>query len=246
MVSDKQAMKFRISPYAAILAIFILTEAAIYLSFNIIMATEGRDPIYLKYSGILICLAFSALSCSFFRRDGVVLTAAMVFTAISDFFIFVLNGFYELGVSTFIITQFVYLYRLYADRLSKVYITLAVRVLIAAALMIILNMLGVLDFLTAVVAIYIVMLIFNLAEAAYLSRYGLKNALFAVGLALFLCCDVCVGLNNFGSVLGIALPQGVLTFVSYAMWAFYLPSQVCIVCSAQRGGISLRRNDDAK
>ena len=57
MVSDKQAMKFRISPYAAILAIFILTEAAIYLSFNIIMATEGRDPIYLKYSGILICLA---------------------------------------------------------------------------------------------------------------------------------------------------------------------------------------------
>ena len=239
-------MKFRISPYAAILAVFILIEAAIYISFNIIMATEGRDPIYLKYSGILLCLAVAALLCIFFRRDGVVLTAAMVFTAISDFLIFVLNDFYELGVSTFIITQFAYLYRLYADRLSKVYITLAVRVLLAASLLVILNMLGALDFLTAVVAIYIVMLICNLAEAAYLSLYSPKNALFAAGLALFLCCDICVGLNNFGSVLGIALPEGVLTFVSYAMWAFYLPSQVCIVCSAQRGGISLRRNDDAK
>lgn len=225
----------------AVLAIFIICEAAIYVAFNAIAAAGGSDPVYLKYSSILVCLAVAGSMCYFCGRDGIVLTVALAFTAFSDYFILVRDDNYELGVCTFIITQFAYLYRLYADRPGKICVTLAVRVLLAAVVMAILKMYATLDFLVAVVTIYIVMLFVNLVEAAYLGRYGYKNTLFAIGLVLFFCCDVCVGLHNFDSVLGVELPQGLITFVSYAMWAFYLPSQVCIVCSARRGGLILGR-----
>lgn len=239
-------MKVKITPYSVLLTIFILTEAAIYIAFNVIAATGGDDPIYLKYTSILICLAVSASLIYFFRRDAIIITVALAFTAFSDYFILVLDDFYELGVSTFIITQFAYLYRLYADRLNKLYLTLAIRVLLVAAIITVLKLYATLNFLVAIVAIYIVMLFCNMAEALILSRYSYKNTLFGLGLALFFCCDICVGLNNFEAVLGIELPEGLLAFVSFAMWAFYLPSQVCIVCSAQKDGISLRRLPDAK
>lgn len=239
-------MKVRITPYSVILTIFILTEAAIYIAFNAIAASGGNDPIYLKYASVLVCLAFAGGMCYFCGRDGIVLTVALAFTAFSDYFILVLDDLYELGVSTFIITQCAYLYRLYADRRDKLYISLSVRVLLVAILLTVLKLYAVLDFLVAVVATYIVMLFVNMAEALTLARLGYKNTLFALGMVLFFCCDICVGLNNFESVLGIELSRGLLAFVSYAMWAFYLPSQVCIVCSARRGGLKIRRQLNAE
>ena len=54
--------------------------------------------------------------------------------------------------------------------------------------------------------------------------------LFAVGLTLFVGCDVCVGLFN-------ALPPGSPPYsaASVGMWFFYLPSQVLITLSALPG-----------
>lgn len=52
-------------------------------------------------------------------------------------------------------------------------------------------------------------------------------ALFAWGLSLFVCCDVCVGLWN----LSVPLPPALLEFARVGMWLFYLPSQVLIVLS---------------
>lgn len=69
---------------------------------------------------------------------------------------------------------------------------------------------------------------------------------FALGLTLFLCCDLCVGLHNFSlfpAQLQQALPQFLAQFVptslpswledfaAVGMWAFYLPSQILIVLS---------------
>ena len=61
-------------------------------------------------------------------------------------------------------------------------------------------------------------------------RMGRPGRLFAVGLALSVGCDVCVGLFN-------ALPPGSAPYfaVSVGMWLFYLPSQVLIALSAFPG-----------
>ena len=60
------------------------------------------------------------------------------------------------------------------------------------------------------------------------SRQERKWLLFAAGLALFFCCDLCVGLHNLPS-LGSA---GLHRFANVAMWGFYLPGQCLIRASA--------------
>ena len=53
-------------------------------------------------------------------------------------------------------------------------------------------------------------------------------ALFALGLTLFVGCDVCVGIFNLPGL----LPDALYQFSRIGMWLFYLPSQVLIALSA--------------
>ncbi len=99
-----------------ITALFIAAETAIFIAFNVLVATRPDDPVYLKYSGVLLCLAASAALCAFYKSDAVLLTAAIAFTAVSDYFILVIDKFYELGVTTFFIAQCIYFFRLYKNR----------------------------------------------------------------------------------------------------------------------------------
>ena len=180
---------------------FIAIEAIIYITFNILSATLPGDPIYLKYAGVLLCLAVAASMIWFYRdKDAVILTCALVFTAISDLFILVLDDYYQIGLVTFIATQTVYLYRLYRDRMDKIKITVLIRVLLMALMLAVVDVImadnGGLNFMLAEVCVYIIMLAGNVVDAFILCGRGFKNILFAVGLLLFLCCDICVGLDN--------------------------------------------------
>ncbi|MGN0806618.1 MAG: lysoplasmalogenase family protein [Candidatus Coproplasma sp.] len=231
-----------------IFLIFIAVEAVIYVVFNVLAALGEPDPIYLKYAGVLLCLAVLLVVVIMpnSNRDNALMLAALFFTAISDLFILVLDKYYEIGLVTFIIVQALYLYRLYADRLKKIYISLAVRLFVMVALIVTFAVIGKLNLLVAECAIYITMLVGNVADAFIVCGKGVKNLLFAIGLALFLGCDFCVGLHNFGTVLGVALPDWLVTFAAFAIWAFYLPSQVLITLSANKGGLSLKENKEVK
>ncbi|MGN0812340.1 MAG: lysoplasmalogenase family protein [Candidatus Coproplasma sp.] len=224
-----------------IFLVFIAVEAVIYIIFNVLAAVGTPDPVYLKYAGVLLCLAvlLAVLLMPGSSRDNAVMLAALFFTAISDLFILVLDKYYEVGLVTFIIVQTLYLYRLYADRLKKVFITLGVRIGVMVAIIITFAALGKLNLLVAECAIYITMLVCNVADAFIVCRKGVKDLLFAIGLLLFLGCDICVGLHNLGSVLGVTLPGWLVQFVSVAIWAFYLPSQVLITLSVNKGGLRL-------
>ncbi len=222
---------------------FITAEASIYIAFNVIAALGGPDPIYLKYASVLLCLLMCLAQIYFCGTDAVIVSCAMAATAVSDLFILVLGRHYEIGLVTFIIAQSCYLIRMYRGRLKKIYITLIVRAAAAYALIAVLVLTVSHEFLVIECCIYIVMLAVNIADAFILCRRGYKSVLFAVGLSLFLCCDVCVGLFNFGSVLGIALPAQLISFATFAMWAFYLPSQVAITLSIDR---KVKHKDESK
>ncbi|MGN1103418.1 MAG: lysoplasmalogenase family protein [Candidatus Coproplasma sp.] len=220
---------------------FIAIEAVIYVIFNVYAALDFPDPIYLKYAGVLLCLAV-LVAVMFFpqaTKDNAVMLAALFFTAVSDLFILVLDKYYEIGLATFIIVQSLYLYRLYAERLNKIFITLAARIAVTVALIVTFAVLGMLNLLVAECAIYITMLVCNVVDAFIICRKSINNLLFAIGLLLFLGCDICVGLHNFSSVLNVALPIWLVEFVAVAIWAFYLPSQVLITLSVNRGGLHL-------
>ena len=63
---------------------FVLAEIIIYIIYQTYDFAYGTNLIYLKYAGILTCLAFAAVGIYFYAKDGIVVTVALVFTAISD------------------------------------------------------------------------------------------------------------------------------------------------------------------
>ena len=159
----------------------------------------------------------------------------MVFTAISDLFILVLDDYFEIGLATFIVAHSLYVYRLYYGRVKRIWITIAVRAVVAAVLIGICCGLYGLELLIVEAGIYIVLLFGNCVESLIMCNRGLKNVLFAIGLMLFLGCDICVGLKH-GSMVGVQLSEKVYDFVVYMIWVFYLPSQVLITCALLQKG----------
>ena len=53
--------KFELTPKNIVMAAFVLIEKVIYIIYNILSANQPKDPIELKYAGILLCLAVSAV-----------------------------------------------------------------------------------------------------------------------------------------------------------------------------------------
>lgn len=241
---EDRMKKIAFTPKNIILAAFVAAEIIIYIAFNILAAVNPDDPVYVKYAGVVLCLLVSAAMIWFVRdRDAVVLTCAFFFTVVSDMFLLVLNDLLEIGVGTFIIVQFIYLYRLYASRLKRIWITLAVRITVFAVVVGIMAGISEINLLIAEVSLYIVMLISNCVDAFLLSKRGIKNILFAVGLVLLLCCDICIGLYQ-GGMIGIDLPAKTSDVIQSLVWIFYMPSQVLIALSVMRGGMCGKVTED--
>lgn len=217
-----------------VILFFLIAETIIYVLFMArdIAGTQGTTAI--KYAGILLCLAMAAAQTAFAGHDGLLIAAALLFTAVSDIFILVLNDYYEIGLCTFIAVQTAYYARIYLTNGKNPLPSLAVRAGLAAAVMVALAATASLEPLTALVAVYFTGLLVNAVESAFLIKLSKRYILFALGLLLFIGCDICVGIYNFGPVLGISLPPALLNFAAVAMWGFYLPSQVLIVLSANK------------
>lgn len=226
LVKDRQSIL-----KTALFGAFILAEVAIYIAFIAIQVPTHVDPIYLKYAGILLCVAVSAASVYFFRKDGITMTVALVFTAISDLFILVLNRHYEVGVSTFIIVQLTHFARIYLISGKKPWISLGIRLGVIVAALITFGVLGKLNALIGLVCVYFPLLVANVVDSALLIKISKKYILYFVGLLLFLGCDIFVGLCEAGKI-GISIIPADLDFFAHLMiWLCYLPAQTCIVLS---------------
>ena len=97
---------------------------------------------------------------------------------------------------------------------------------------VVLFVVGAIEPLTVAVAFYACMLVGNAVESFSLVGRGKNFKIFAIGLCLFVCCDVCVGIYNIGSVLNVGLPEILVEKSVLAAWVFYLPSQIMISLSA--------------
>jgi len=203
------------------ITIFLIIEVILYLVYMTMDLTGSNgSTIGFKYAGILLCLLFSSL-CAFYGGDEIV-PFALLFTAIADFFLLVINQDYLVGVSFFIVVQSLYLARLY---LASKKTWLAARVLCALAVILFLFLAGMASALNLITLIYFTLLFLNM-----LLSWTLKDKkwrIFSLGLSLFVLCDLCVGAFNMAG----ALPEGLYAFVSIGMWLFYLPSQVLISLS---------------
>lgn len=204
------------------LSVFAATEAALYIAFLACDIRGGASGIStaLKYASILLCL-FASLS-GISGKDGKYVASALALTVCADLFLLVLDNFYAVGVAFFCPVQIIYALRLRRMRAGKT----ALRALLFAAMLAIVCAVQP-SALNILSAFYFSQLVCNAIEAA-----GAKNRLFSVGLLLFVCCDICVGLCNI--TFPFPASDAVFPIIRILMWAFYLPSQVLIVLSSQR------------
>ncbi len=199
----------------AITAAFIIIEAALYAIFLTLDLT-GRSghTIWLKYGGILLCLLY-ALLCALRGGDRLVFPA-LLFTAGADWFLLVRGDHLILGVALFLVVQTLYLIRLRRMGSQSHYWLRSMLVLLLGVAVFAFSLVS---WLNLLVALYFSQLLSNAILA-----WSARKWLFAVGLTLFVCCDICVGMFNLGIL---------YSFASVGMWLFYLPSQVLIVLSAK-------------
>ena len=193
---------------------FILAELIIYLYF---LAGDlfGFDTSLIKYAGIVLCFVRAV-----YKKNRII-ALAFGLTLISDFFLLILNRYYVVGVCVFILIQMTYLYFLYREE-CNLYFILRGLMLAAGLLLLITN--KQINVLYAVTLFYFINLLGNTLS----SFSNPKLRMMSLGFVLFVCCDICVGLNN------LLQPDVLHRIVNFSMWFFYLPSQVLICLGSEK------------
>lgn len=191
---------------------------------------RAYDTTWLKFSAIALIAAAGLLAGE--ERENRLTTAALLLTLGADVFLLVLDTHYALGIALFLAVQLLYTLRLAACRSAKAAIAVQIRLFPALAAGAATLSYGV---RTALAGAYIVWFAVNLADSIHLAAVTPKRhqVRFAVGLALFFCCDLCVGIYNLPASLP---PQWLTDFARVAMWGFYLPGQVLILASTEALG----------
>lgn len=190
------------------------------------------DSTATKYVGMLLCLIFAVYECFFGGKDSLIVLFAIFFTIIADYFLLVKNDFYEWGVAAFIVAQTAYFIRLIFWQNKRRLLWTAARIIIAAAACIAVAAAQINQTLIYLVAVYASLFLINVIESYTLFCGGIKMKVFAVGLTLFVCCDICVLLYNLGSFVSVGYGEQTAEFFVKLSWIFYLPSQCLIALSS--------------
>lgn len=192
--------------------IFLTTELFLYSAFLLLDLFSNTDTKWLKFAAVLLIALMSFLS------DNKTITAALCITATADIFLLILNQWYGVGIFLFIIVQLLYSWSMKAKK------TVCAQILVALLSALIFIISRKVEYWACG---YIIVFLVNLIHACFLySRSKSKqDFLFLLGLALFFCCDLCVGYYNIGN-------GALWAFSRIAMWGFYLPGQIFILVSA--------------
>ena len=212
---------------------FILVWIVLYILFMLedFADYELGENIWIKYSIVLTAFVYVLISTGFANspkgiKDNILLSLALLFTLISDYFLLVLDDYYTIGLTTFIVAQILHALRIERNKIHTI-VAIVIRVILPVIGIIVLASVGELNVLYALVCIYGVQLLMNFVEniaLCFISKTNkLKYILLTIGFALFIGCDVCVGLMNIGEYSAALL-----------MWAFYAPSQALIALSANK------------
>lgn len=203
---------------------FLVVEAMIYALIVMQDLLQVLQPLALvKYTGILICFVVALYLCA--QGGQPLIGLAMGFTLAADTFLVLLNEHIVLGLVCFCAVQMVYC--IYVGQFGLHGCWLTTRFLWMAAVMGALLAIRALTVVSFIVSFYLVNFVINLAHSV-VSKQVPK--LFCLGMLLFLCCDICVGLSNLTDL----APAAAIQLTRAGIWMFYLPGQVLIVLSARQ------------
>lgn len=218
----------------------LLSATALFLAAEITLSvllqvSGGRVGIVCSFAAIalacLFCLLFAERSSAYLFTQ-----LALVCTVCADYFLVLSSPRQQLPAMLFFsVTQLAYAARLYIDDASKRrrawQIGCRIGFSLVALLLTVLVLREKTDALALVSLFYYANLLVNILFAFTQLR---GNALMAVGLLLFACCDTLIGLSCLGQYFPIAEDSLLYRVINPGFnlaWAFYVPSQALLALS---------------
>lgn len=209
-----------------ILAIYLLAQLIIYISFLTMDFFNLGNSTYLKFSSIIINLVLATIFSIKLKKVNLFFLLGLVFTLLADTFLLVLDSYYSIGLVCFNIVQFFYFLGL-KNAIKKSFIPqLIIRIsLFTFSLIIGLSLSQAEIFLSISYICSMILTIFTLIFDVDLDK---EKMVLLWGLILFLLCDINVGLFNLGYYFNLSYEITLIleSISTNLMWFFYLPSQV--------------------
>ena len=227
--------------------LFIFIQVIIYISFLYLDIIGGYDLIssYIKYIFIVFCFIYTLINYDGNNKyKSCCLILGLSFTLLADYFLLLLGYNFEYGIAAFIIVQQIYGIMLDSNSPPICKNNLLKRLLIQLSIVLFITLL--LYYLDVNIEVVIVLSIFYFTSILVNTYRGIKvsmilkedrsSALFALGMVLFVLCDINVGFFNLSTYLDlsatVAIP--IIRIASLLMWLFYAPSQVLIALSIRK------------
>ena len=171
------------------------------------------------------------------QKDNLVVTIALLFTMLADVFLILVDNF-EVGVGVFLCVQTCYTVR-FSFMSGKPMVGELLKRLLPGLI---------LGPLTAyffgadvgIVVAYSCSFAVNFAHGfeLHILKPSPRHLRFAIGLFLFACCDMCVGITHFRP--GFLTDQ-MIRNAEVMTWIFYLPSQILILSTTD--SLSLKKEN---
>lgn len=201
---------------------YVLIEIGLLIAIKLIERSQHGDlAVTFMYLSIVINTVVA--SCIFCRygvkkagnRDNLIFLALQI-TLIADLFLTFLGGRFMIpGVICFCVAETVYAIFLKSSRLSVI-----LRAILFAGLFVGAVLTRNLSVLNVLAILNIAILFMNVVDAWTSKRFD-PGWLFRLGITLFFCCDMSVGLS-------VLLNGAVGRFFTFMIWVFYIPSQVLL------------------
>lgn len=233
-----------------IIKVMLLFISILYIWFMYIDIYNTKSFISsdgLKFLSMILVFVISLITrddaLSF--KDLHLLQIGLLITIYADFFLLILNSHYILGIGLFSIVQILYSIRYKSDDIKMTINKFLTIFFSLSFLYIIINFFLIkIKFLLIIGLHYSFCLLTSVKRGIDTYRYKkfpkLNSQMIALGMILFLLCDINVGLYN---ILGfIAFRNKTLNIIynisSISMWLFYMPSQVLLSLSGYKYNIN--------
>lgn len=204
-----------------------------------VLTCSGKVVPPLQFSAIALAFAFSLIFVSFKDRKFII-QLALLFTVVADVFLVLVEPRNQaLAMTSFSLTQILYFVKLLMTtenkkiRLANLISRITTIVLVLVVTLIVLG--GKADYVALISMFYFANLVLNVIFAFI----GFKqNPLFAIGLLLFMLCDIFIGLQCAIGVYIDVDPSSIIYQIAFSpfnwAWLFYIPSQTLLSLTTMR------------
>ena len=203
--------------------IFLAVEAILFCIFVTMDVMNMPAENIVKYIAIALVGIMGLRAGK--QRDNIVVTAALLFTMLADIFL-ILVGNFVAGVGVFICVQTCYTIR-FSFMSGKPLVGELLKRLLPGLILggLATYFLGI---NVGIIVAYACSFAVNFVHGfeLHILKPSPRHLRFAIGLLLFACCDICVGIHNLKP--GFMTEQ-MIRNAEVMTWIFYLPSQLLIL-----------------